>query len=347
MPDETKKPYQNVTVKKGKNSMAEIKGEITAETLMRHRENAIAEAKRDFSLPGFRKGNVPDEIFLKHIDEKHVLEDAAERALNEAYPLLLEDHGIEPVTPPKIAVTKLAFGDSLAFQATLGVMPDISLPDYKKLAMKIFGEKEPETPVTEREVNDVIAQIKQMRAAHAEEAPEPTELDDEFVRTLGDFRDVSDFREKLRANLALEKEHDARMVRRETFAKLLSEKTPFAVPEPLVEREIDALRSRLERQLEVEQMPKDDYFKKIGKTEEVFLKEQRDYIERQFKTKFILKKIAEKEGITPSEDEVREGVAHLELHHPDADPVVLYAHAADALTNEKTLAFLEDIGTKK
>lgn len=349
--DAASKPYQNVKVKKGRDSTTTIEGEVTAETLKRHRAGAIADAKKEFALPGFRTGNVPDELFLKHVDETHLLEEAAERALNEAYPLLLEDYGIEPVTPPTVAVTKLAFGSPLAFRATLGVEPEFSLPDYRKLAAKIFGERTPAAAVEEREVDEVVSQIRQMRSAHAGGDPAETadspELTDEFVRTLGDFKDVADFREKLKANLALEKERDARTMRREALAKLLGEKTSLAVPEPLVTRELDALRERLARQLESEEVSNEDYFKKIGKTEKAFFDEQRGYIERQFRTKFILKRIAQEERIAPSEQEIREEAAHLGLHHPDADPVALYAHAADALTNEKVLVFLEESGAKK
>lgn len=356
MADETKKPYQNVTVKKGKDSMVEIKGEVTPETLEAHRKKVFEEVKKDFAAPGFRKGHVPDEKVMEHVDEKHLLEEAADAALNHVYPLIIEEFEVQPVTALEVTVTKLAFGAPLAFTARVGVLPEIKLPDYKKLAERVMKEKKVE-PVEEKDVDEVIRQIREMRAAHSAPAegekkeedgkaekttpPELPAFDDAFVQTLGDFKDVADFRAKLKENLKGEKESEAARKTRETLAKTLEEKTSITVPAPLIEREIQSVQARLEEQLKTNELSKEDYFKKIGKSEEEFLKEQRDYLTRQFKTKFILREIAKKENIHPDSKEIAFEAQQLQGRYPDIDAVRLYQYAEEILTNEKVLLFLE------
>lgn len=362
MTEETKKPYQNVTIKKGKDSTVEIKGEVTVEALEMHRKKVFEEVKKDFAIPGFRKGHVPDEKVMEHVDEKHLLEEAADSALNHVYPLIVEEHEIQPIAPPSVTVTKLAFGSPLSFTARVGVLPEIKLPDYKKIAKGVAKEKSV-AEVSEKDVDTVIQQIREMRGAHAapdqatektEEAgneekksPELPEFNDEFVKTLGDFKDVADFREKLKENLKKEKEYEAARMHRETLAKTLEEKTSFTVPEPLIEREIAAILERLDEQLKINEISREDYFKKVGKTEEAFLKEQRDYITRQFKTKFILREIGKQENIHPEGKEIAVEAQRLGTQYPDIDPVRLYQYAEEILTNEKVLQFLEDDGNEK
>lgn len=356
MKEETKKPYQNIILKRTKDSIVEIKGEITAETLEAHRKNVFAEVKKDFEMPGFRKGHVPDEKVMKHIDEKHLLEEAADSALNHVYPVIVEDYHIEPVAPPEVTVTKLAFGLPLAFTLRVGVTPEVKLPDYKSIAKAIMKEKRVEA-VEEKDVDEVIRQIREMRSAHAAHAgkenskeQEGTQLgelpplNDALVKTLGDFRDVADFRAKLKENLKKEKEQEATRVIREALAKALEEKTAITVPEPLVEREVNAIRDRLEDSIVKNGLDKEEYFKKIGKREEEFFKEQRDYIIRQFKTKFILHEIAKQEHLHPDSEEITLTAQELMVRYSAAHPPHLYRYAEEMLLNEKVLRFLEEIG---
>ena len=362
MTEETKKPYQNVTVKKGKNSTVEIKGEVTVETLEAHRKKVFEEVRKDFAMPGFRKGHVPDEKVMEHVDKKHLLEEAADSALNHVYPLIIEEHEIQPITSPNITVTKLAFGSPLAFTARVGILPEIKLPDYKKIVKGVAKEKNV-AEVSEKDVDAVIQQIREMHASHVASAEttedikesEPAEkkisefpeFNDEFVKMLGDFQNVADFREKLKENLKKEKEHEATRIHRETLAKTLEEKIFFTIPEPLIEREVATILERLEEQLKTNELSKEDYFKKVGKTEEDFLKEQRDYIARQFKTKFILREIGKQENLHPDEKEIAVEARELATRYPNIDPVRLYQYAEEMLSNEKVLQFLEESGREE
>mgnify|MGYP000078266370 CR=1 FL=1 len=59
-------------------------------------------------------------------------------------------------------ITKIARGNPLGFVIKTAVMPEVTLPDYKKIAAA--ERKEESTDVTEEEFNQAILEIRQMRA---------------------------------------------------------------------------------------------------------------------------------------------------------------------------------------
>ena len=82
--DETvQKLYTNLKIGKADKGDVEIEAEIPLTVLDSFVADVIARASKDLALPGFRKGQVPEELARKHLDEMHVLEDAADLALRE------------------------------------------------------------------------------------------------------------------------------------------------------------------------------------------------------------------------------------------------------------------------
>ncbi len=334
---ETNKLYTNVKVGKPKDGVVEIHGEIPAETMELHRKDVLLEVRQEVEVPGFRKGNVPEELVLKQIDMNHVLEDAAEEALGVAYPMILDEHSLVPQSSPRVTIVKLALGAPLEFKIAFAIEPEVSLPNYKKIAKAVKG-KETAIEVTDQEVADIIAQVTTMRQ---DKDGKPAELTDEFVKTLGVFESVADFKEKLKDNIAKEKETDARRARYETIAQGLVKDAKVKLPLPLIEDELYAAHTRLHRELEKRKMSEEEYFKLIKKTEEEFMKEKREGVEKQLKTKFVLKAIAAKENIKPEEKEIEQELLHTQKHYPNAEAESFRGYIEEMLTNEKTLVFLE------
>jgi FKBP-type peptidyl-prolyl cis-trans isomerase (trigger factor) len=344
---EQKKKYNHIKVSSVKHGMVDIQGEITVETLETHRKNALQKIKKDFEMPGFRKGNVPAHILEKNIDQKHILEDAAYAALEEIYPEIVVEENIKVFTTPTVTITKLVFGNPVEFKISVGVVPEFKLPQYKKIAEDIM-KKEQKVSVEEKEVEDIIKQILAMRAPlktkEKETDPDETiipELTDEFVKTLGNFKNVQEFKEDIQKNLLKEKEFEIKRNKREEIAKQLIAHTSIEIPNILIDDEIARLKEKIEEEIKKYNLTKEDYFKKIGKTEDVLLKEQGIYIENQYKTKLILKKISEVEDIKPTEKELEHEFEHMRARYKDVDPLRLYRYLEEMLINEKVLLFLE------
>ena len=56
---------KKIDLKKLPDSEVEIKAEIPSENFDSYRKKAVAELNKEFELPGFRKGRVPENIFLE------------------------------------------------------------------------------------------------------------------------------------------------------------------------------------------------------------------------------------------------------------------------------------------
>src|SRR3989344_5096564 len=123
-----------LSIKKLPKSMVEIEGEISADDFERHYKDALKELNEKSSIPGFRAGHIPENILIEKIGGESVLEHAAEHALQNEYPKILEENKIDAIGHPQITITKIARKNPLGFKITVAVLPPITLPDYKNIA---------------------------------------------------------------------------------------------------------------------------------------------------------------------------------------------------------------------
>src|SRR3989338_2024404 len=173
-----------VKVNKVSDTEVEIEGEIEATHFAGHRKGALANLGKNAELPGFRKGMVPEEILAERLGHEPILEEMAELALSEAYPKIIEENKIDAIDRPHIQITKLAIDNPLTFKIRQTVLPDIKLPDYKKLAAGVLAREDrekrwigmakllmthPSVPVPQFWVG---GQVKQSQAQRKKEGPE-------------------------------------------------------------------------------------------------------------------------------------------------------------------------------
>ncbi|NDE68227.1 trigger factor family protein, partial [bacterium] len=208
------KIYSDISVKKLPKSQVEITGKIAADALESFRAKALKNINDEVTIDGFRKGNVPEKILIAKVGDMTILEEMAELALSTAYPSIVVEEKIDAIGRPEIGITKLAKDNPLEFKIVTTVIPDITLADYKKVAAdenkkaEEKATKEKTNEVTDAEVEDAIKRIRTSHAAHNHkhedgddhsslskeehdkllEAEMPP-LDDEFVKTVGDFKD--------------------------------------------------------------------------------------------------------------------------------------------------------------
>ncbi len=349
--------YENISVKKEKGSIVIITGEIPTATIARLREHALEHFVKEAKLPGFRPGRAPKEMVLQRVDEMALLEEASKEALSELYPKLIEEHKLIPLGEPRIAITKLAPGNPVGFSIVVTVKPDIALPDYKKLAMK--QEKVPETfEVTDKEFDDALTQLRKSKATKAKTSAEDggspdasasregdkeilPEITDEFVKALGPFASVDEFKKMLREDLVKDKRRRAIESRRSAIMEAIVAGSSFDTPELLVESELGKLLLQFRDDVERFGGKFDDYLAHIKKSEDDLRKEWRPDAEKRARLQLILHEIAIRENLLPSPEEIAGEAKHLLEHHKGADENRVRAYVANALTNQKAIEFLE------
>ena len=340
MPEKT---FTNLKVGRPANSTVEIEGEITSEAMTRHEADVFAELQKEFELPGFRKGQVPMEMIRTKVDRMSVLEDAAEAALSEAYPDIVAEAALPMVGNPAITLTKIAPDNPLGFKIKVALRPEVKLPNYKRIGKEIMGDLVP-AEVSDAELKELLNQLKGLRTGAD---GKPLELTDESVRALGKFENLEDFKNKLRENLREEKQESARRGKREELAKKLSEESKMDLPEMLVEQEMRELHGRRHMEAERRGVSMAELLKQTGKTEEEVAKDEREYVERQLRTRFILKAIAEKEKLEPDLAEVEQNLTALRERHPEVNETYARNYVTALLRNEKVIRLISGEEVKK
>ena len=156
-----------ITINKLPKSEAEIEGELEAEVFESYFKPALARLGKNAKIDGFREGKVPENVLLSNIPEVRILEEMAELALSEHYPKIIEEHKLDAISRPEISLTKLARKNTLGFKIKTAVLPEIKLPDYKKIAKKVTKEAADapkNTEVTDEELEATIMDIRKSRA---------------------------------------------------------------------------------------------------------------------------------------------------------------------------------------
>jgi len=335
---------KNFKLKKGKvrQSEIELEAEIPPETLAEHRKLMLEDIKKDFALPGFRKGNVPESMVLANISANRLLQEAADSAIREFYPEIIREAEISPVSHPEITITKLALGNPLEIKIKVAVYPEVDLPNYKKIGKKIWDERE-KPAGEEKELGAAINQIRGMQGIPkaGEKEERFPELTDEDVKKFGDFKDLADFKAKLRENLLEEKTADFNKRARDKMVREIVSESKLELPQLLVGEELAEFQKNFESRLKESGETLDKYFERTKKSPEEAGKEQRDYIERSLKTKFVLSAILEKEKLDVPDEDVEREAKHLRAYDHGLSDEAAKAYAKSMLLNEKLFELLE------
>lgn len=358
----TEKLYDSVVIKPIEKSRVEITGSIPTALWEKYRPEAIKYLNNSITIDGFRKGMVPENVLIAKVGQSAILEEMAEMALSKAYVNLIISEKIDAIGKPEILVTKLAPGNPLEFKITTTVVPQFKLPDYKKISKAEVAKSTPdELKVVEADIEEAILKIRKSRASHeghdhlpaqagekmtpeehdkAIEAAMP-ELTDDFVKSLGDFNDVPDFKNKLSTMIAEQKADSAKEKARIRIADALADATTIEIPEIFIEGELNRTQAQFEADIERMGVKMEDYLKHAKKTHEEIRAEWRPHAEKKAKLQLILNEIAKTESISPAPEEVEEEVNHIVEHYTDADRERAQEYATTVLTNEKVFQFLE------
>ena len=330
----------------------EITAEIEESALETYKTKAFKKIKEIAELPGFRKGHVPDGILKEKFGELGILEDATELAINDCAIEIIAESKVNFLGRPNITISKIAIGSPIEFKIQVTTMPEVKLPDYKKIAKKENSKEEKVEEVTEKQIEETIEQIRKMYSeqnhVHApgeehkegETLPLP-EINDEFVKKLGDFKDVTDFKIKLKENIAKEKEFKTKDKKRLKIIEEIIKDSKIDMPKAITESELDKMEGQFKADIAQMGLQPEDYLKHIKKTWEELRNEWRPDAEKRAKTQIILQKISLEEKLELDKEAVEKEIKHLEEQYKSADPERIRAYVEMIHSNEAVIKFLE------
>ena len=353
------------SIKKLDKSEVEITGGVEWAEFEKYETKALERMGERVEIPGFRKGKAPVAMIKESTNEMMLLEEMAEAALQDNYIKILQEEKIDAIGRPQISITKIGKGSDLEFKIVTAVLPEMKLPDYKKISKTENAKEEnaKEVVVNEEDIEKVIKDLRKMRAEQARGAsheghenmteeehkaahPEIPEsewpaFDDEFAKSFGKFETAKELKDKITSNLRKELEVEQKDKVRLATVEELVKQTEGEIPEILIQSETDKMLYRLESDITNAGLKLEDYLKQINKTEEDLRSEWKVDAEKRAKLQMIIHLISEKENIKATEEEIMNDVAKITEMYKDADPTRARAYVEQMLENEKVFAFLE------
>lgn len=172
------------TLKKSSDTQVHVTVELDSKDLATAKQVAVRELSKSVKVPGFRTGKVPANVAEKHIDPLALADATTEHAINIAMNDVAVSEELRILDRPNVDLKDFQPYDSLSFEATIDIVPDITLGDYKKLKAK-----KDSVSVDESEIDEVVERMRgqlSQKKSVKRAASSGDEVSIDFVGKLGD-----------------------------------------------------------------------------------------------------------------------------------------------------------------
>ena len=180
-----------------------------------------------------------------------------------------------------------------------------------------FPEDYPETELAGQQAHFAV-ELKELR-----EKVLP-ELDDDFIASLGDFKDLPE----LRADIQTRLERNAIDRARHGFADRIIDyavaNATLELPDILVDQEVEVMHDEFRASMARQGITEDAYLKAVEKTDADLHADFRPGAEKRVRTLLVLSKVADEEGATVSDAEVEAEVERGRDRYPDDQKLLAY-----------------------
>ncbi|HUY84891.1 MAG TPA: trigger factor [Candidatus Dormibacteraeota bacterium] len=181
---------------------------------------------------------------------------------------------------------------------------------------------------------------------------EKSKLDDTFAATVGPFKTLAELKADVKKQLTLEKQRADRTAFENELLEKIAAKSTVAIPERLIEEEIDRLEDEEKRDVVYRGQTWQEHLKAEGLTAEAHREQKRETATGRIKAGLILSEIAERENISVTPEELEIRMQLLKGQYPDAamqaelDKPESRRDIASRMMAEKTLDLLRASSSK-
>ena len=146
---------------------------IEGEEWKNAQQKALVALAQNVTVKGFRKGKAPLAQAARYVNQRDVLDKAADKFVQKAYKEMLENNEVKPVLQPELAVNDFS---AEKFSCTFIVVtaPEVELGEYKGITIE------------KKQVRVYKADIEEELKAMAEKNAELVVAEDDVAAKLGD-----------------------------------------------------------------------------------------------------------------------------------------------------------------
>ncbi len=118
-------------------------------------KKAYREIGSQVTIPGFRKGKVPNTVIDQRIGRSTILNEAVQSAVPEQLLAAVRHHEVRTIGRPSVEITEFGDGAPLKFTAEVDVRPELSLPDLADVEVTVDN-----VTVSDEEISEQIEALR-------------------------------------------------------------------------------------------------------------------------------------------------------------------------------------------
>ncbi|MCF7845280.1 MAG: trigger factor [Candidatus Pacebacteria bacterium] len=154
----------NVKIEKKSETQREIEVTIPLEDMKKYLEEVAEEMKKEVNVKGFRPGKASFSAIENTVGKEKLYEEAAKKAVQATYPKVIQENDLFAISSPEVNLIKCVPGNEVIYKALVYVMPEVTLPDYKKIGESVVKKEGKEIVVTEQEIDASLQKIRETKA---------------------------------------------------------------------------------------------------------------------------------------------------------------------------------------
>ena len=174
------------TLKKLSDTSVQATVSLDAKDLATAKRAALAHLAPNVKVAGFRPGKVPVDVAEKNLDPTMLANETVEHAINISLNDVAMAEDLRVLDQPKVDLKDFKPYDELTFEATIEVLPEITLGDYKKL--KVQQEK---IEISKEEIDEVVERMQTQFAEKKDVKREARDGDEVTIDFVGKKDDVA------------------------------------------------------------------------------------------------------------------------------------------------------------
>lgn len=178
----------SLTVENLEKNMAKLTITVSAADFAEAMTESYKKQKGKISVPGFRKGKVPQTYLEKIYGPEMFYEEAANICMENSYPSALDECGLDVVSRPEVDIDQMEKGKDFIYSATVAVKPEVTLGDYKGIEIDKV-----EVEVTEEDVQAELLNVQKQNARNIPVEDRPAKMEDEVTIDFEGFVDGEAF----------------------------------------------------------------------------------------------------------------------------------------------------------
>jgi trigger factor len=124
-----------VEVKKLPKSEVELTITVPYDVYKKWEKKALEEISKEIKVSGFRSGNIPENIVRENVRPEAIKAATLDFVLPQTYTEAVKANDVQVVAQPKVDIKSdvVKEGDDFVYVATVAVMPELKMGDYKKI----------------------------------------------------------------------------------------------------------------------------------------------------------------------------------------------------------------------